>query len=176
MALPALRYILVLLVLLLCSSYSAQASITSNTPIFDRAQKGDVNAQSYIAHLYATGTGVPRDYAKAKYWYQRIVDHKGADAKIVAHANLLLGIMYNTGKGTTRSYEKAMKCYKIAASQGYFDAHISIGHLYAQGLGVQQDFDKALYWWELAQEKGHPNAANLVAFLKKEIRNKADRH
>lgn len=172
---PALRHILVALIFLLCSTHSVHASIISGKLIFDRAQHGDVNAQSYVAHLYATGNGVKQDYSKAKYWYQRIVDHENADAKIVAHANLLLGIMYNTGKGTDRSYQKAMTCYKVAASQGYFDAHISIGHLYAQGLGVQQDLDKALYWWELAQKEGHPKAASLVLLLKKEMTNKANR-
>lgn len=169
MVYPALRHILPLIIFLLCLAYSANASITSSKPIFDRAQNGDVNAQSYVAHLYATGNGVKQDYSKAKYWYQRIVDHKSADAKIVAHANLVLGIMYNIGKGTDKNYPKAMKCFKIAASQGYFDAHISIGHLYAQGLGVRQDFEKALYWWELAQLEGHPKAASLVKLLKKQI-------
>lgn len=164
----AFRHMLLLAILLLIPS-TILASVNRDSSIFTRAQNGDVNAQSYVAHLYATGQGVQQDYTKAKYWYQRIIDHQGADAKIVAHANLLLGMMYNTGKGANQSYSKAMQCYRIAADQGYFDAHINIGHLYAQGLGVKQDLNKALYWWELAHKEGHPKAASLVRLIKKEM-------
>jgi hypothetical protein len=156
------------LVMLLSPSLT-HAITTGDNDIFSRAGNGDVNAQSYVAHLYATGKKVERDYEKARYWYQQIADHKDADAKIVAHANLLLGLMYTSGKGGGQNYTDAMKCFQVAAEQGYFDAHIGIGNLYAYGLGVEQDLNKALHWWELALKEGHPKAAHLVRLLRQEI-------
>jgi TPR repeat protein len=145
------------------------AVLSNTTDMYLRAEKGDCNAQSYVAHLYATGKGVEQDFSQARYWYQRVANHNSADAKIVGHANLLLGLMYTTGKGGTRNYSRAMKCFQVAAKQGYFDAHISIGNLYANGLGVPKDLQQALYWWELAKEEGHPKAAHLVQLLQKEM-------
>lgn len=137
--------------------------------MYTRAEKGDCNAQSYVAHLYATGKGVEQDFSQARYWYQRVASHNSADAKIVAHANLLLGIMYTTGKGGAQNHLRAMECFQVAAKQGYFDAYISIGNLYANGLGVAKDLQQALYWWERAEAEGHPKAAHLVELLKKEM-------
>jgi TPR repeat protein len=139
--------------------------------LLSRAHNGDVNAQSYVAHHYTSGEKGEQDYHKAKYWYQKVASHKTADAKIKGHANLLLGLMYNSGKGGKKNYQQAMKCFRTAAEQGYYDAHISIGNMYAQGLGVKQDYNKALFWWKLAAEKGHPKAPTLVHLMQKEIRN-----
>jgi TPR repeat protein len=146
-----------------------QAGLANTADVYVRAEKGDCNAQSYVAHLYATGKGVKQDFSQARYWYQRVANHTGADAKIVAHANLLLGLMYTTGKGGDLNYSLAMECFQVAAKQGYFDAHISIGNLYANGFGVPKDLQRALYWWELADAEGHPKAAHLVQLLKKEM-------
>ena len=163
----ALRALIVCIFLLIATS-SAHAAVCNPT-LLKRADAGDVNMQSYVAHLYASGKEINRDFKEARYWYRRVINHQKADAKIVAHAHLLLGLMYNNGKGGEQDYAAAMKCFLVAAGQGYFDAHISIGHLYARGLGVKQNYQKALYWWELAVSKGHPNAPNLVFLLQQEI-------
>lgn len=155
--------------LVLFSTAQAFGSGTCDPKILSRAHSGDVNAQSYVAHLYTSGKGVDKDYQKARYWYLQVANHKKADAKIIAHANLLLGLMYNTGKGGNKNYSQAMKCFRTAAQQGYYDAHISIGNMYAQGLGVKRDYQKALYWWKIAAEKGHPKAPSLVRLIQQEI-------
>jgi uncharacterized protein len=138
--------------------------------ILKRAENGDCNAQSYIGHLYLSGKGVEQDFAKAKYWYIKVINQKGADAKIVAHANFVMGMLYSTGKGGKHSYKTAIQHFQLAAKQGYTDAHINIGLIYAKGLGVGRDYRKALYWWQLAAEKGHPTAPGYVLQLKKKIR------
>lgn len=137
--------------------------------LVERAELGDCNAQSYLGHAYLSGKGIDRDFAKARYWYQRVIDQPGADAKIVAHANLVLGVLYNSGKGGEQSYTTAVQCFRQAAEQGYTDAHINIGLMYAKGLGVKKDYGKALYWWQLAAEKGHPTAAEYVKELKEKM-------
>ena len=138
--------------------------------LLQRADAGDVNVQSYVAFLYATGKdGVQQNYDKARYWYQRIINHNGADAKIIGHANLRMGILYNSGKGVKLDYLKAMECYKVAAKQGYYEAHLSIGVLYAQGLGVEKDYNQALHWWKIAAHKKQPQAKALIQLLEKEM-------
>ena len=137
--------------------------------LVERAEKGDCNAQSYLGHVYLAGKGVGQDFSKARYWYQRVIEQPGADAKIIAHANLVLGILYNSGKGGEQSYTTAVQCFQHAAEQGYTDAHINIGLMYAKGLGVKKDYQKALYWWRLAEEKGHPTAAEYVKELKEKM-------
>jgi len=138
--------------------------------ILKRAENGDYNAQCYIGHLYLSGKGVGQDFAKAKYWYNKVINQEGADAKIVAHANFVMGMLYITGKGGELSYKSAIQYFQLAAKQGYTDAHINIGLLYAKGLGVDRDYQKALYWWQLAAKKGHPTAPGYVLELKKKIR------
>lgn len=145
------------------------ASNTCDPRLIHRANNGDVNAQSYIAHIYSSGETGEQNYKKARYWYQKVATHKTADAKIKGHANLLLGLMYNSGRGGTQNYQQAMKCFRTAADQGYYDAHISIGNMYAQGQGVNQDYEKALFWWKLAAKNGHPKAPTLVYLMQKEM-------
>lgn len=145
------------------------ASNTCDPRLIDRAHNGDVNAQSYVAHIYSSGKTGEQDYQKARYWYKKVATHRTADAKIKGHANLLLGLLYNSGKGGAQNYQQAMKCFRTAAKQGYYDAHISIGNMYAQGQGVHKDYEKALFWWKLAAEKGHPKAPTLVHLMQKEM-------
>lgn len=145
---------------------ASQGSAGCPDTILNRAEHGDCTAQSYIGHLYLSGKGVAQDFEKARYWYQRVIDQPGADAKIIAHANLVMGILYNTGKGGRQCYKTALQCFRNAAEQGYTDAHINLGLMYAKGLGVQKDYRLALYWWQLAEEKKHPSAANYVKELK----------
>lgn len=159
--------ILVLFTLFLGSVTQTLAGCPEN--ILNRAERGDCNAQSYIGHLYLSGKGVEQDFEKARYWYQRVIDQEGADAKIVAHANLIMGLLYSTGKGGKQCYQTAVQCFQNAAEQGYTDAHINIGLMYAKGLGVKKDYRMALYWWQLAEEKKHPTAAGYVKELKKKM-------
>ena len=35
------------------------------------AEQGDAQAQLHLGLLYATGDGVPQDYAKARQWYEK---------------------------------------------------------------------------------------------------------
>lgn len=149
--------------------FNTQALANCPEDLLSRAEQGDSTAQCYIGHLYLSGKGVKQDFGKARYWYQRVIDQEGADAKIVAFSNLVMGMLYNTGKGGKQCYKTAMECFRLAAKQGYTDAHINIGLLYAKGLGVRKDYQKALYWWQLAAEKGHPTAPKYVHQLKKII-------
>lgn len=51
-----------------------------------RAQAGDAAAQYRVGYLHATGDGVPVDYAKANYWFQRAVQAGVVDKLKVTNA------------------------------------------------------------------------------------------
>lgn len=154
----------------LLSTLRVEAAVTADTmEILSRAENGDYNAQCYLGHLYLSGKGGEQDFEKARYWYQRVIDQEGADAKIVAHAHLVLGVLFNSGKGGKTCHKTALRCFETAAKQGYTDAHINLGLMYAKGIGVAKDLQQALYWWRLAEEKGHPTAATYVRQLKKKM-------
>jgi hypothetical protein len=150
-------------------SLTSHAFAECSENLLNRAEHGDYNAQCYIGHLYLSGKGVEQDFEKARYWYQKVIDQNGADAKIIAHANFIMGVLYESGKGGKQCYKTAMQCFQIAAKQGYTDAHINIGLLYAKGLGVNRDYQQALYWWRLAAEKGHPTAPRYVHQLRQKM-------
>jgi TPR repeat protein len=45
------------------------------------ATRGDVGAQDRLAGIYNDGRGVPKDYAKAAYWYEKAAHQGNADAQ-----------------------------------------------------------------------------------------------
>ncbi|BHH85449.1 tetratricopeptide repeat protein [Desulforhopalus sp. 52FAK] len=125
--------------------------------------------QNLVAHIYSSGKDGDADFHKARYWYERIITEQKGDAKLIGHANLILGLLYTSGKGGEKNYDNALHCFKQAARQGYYDAHLSIGKLYIQGLGVEQDYNKAKEWLIIAANKGHLKAQRLHHLIEKQL-------
>ncbi len=71
-----------------------------------------------------------------------------------ATAQLLLGVMYNSGEGVTRDPKQAVYWYAKAAEQGEALAQYNLGLKYANGEGVTRDPKQAVYWYAKAAEKG----------------------
>lgn len=55
-------------------------------------------------------------------------------------------------------YEFAVKCYKLAAAQGYGQALNALGELYAEGEFVEKDMQKAFDCYIRSAEKGYDEA------------------
>jgi TPR repeat protein len=142
-----------------------------------------------LALAYAEGRGVPRDDAKAAFWYNRAAgrgymqaqsalaraydDGKGVKRNQM-HAmkwyrragqqgdvasQVALGLIYDTGRGVPQNDWQAVKWYSLAAQKGNATAQNNLGLLYAQGRGLPQDFEQAYLWLSLAAELGHMSAA-----------------
>ena len=77
------------------------------------AEQGNAFAQSNLAFMYYTGTGVPRDAAEAVRWY-RLAAEQG-DAR--AQSNL--GYHYANGEGVPEDLVLAYMWYNLAAAQGH---------------------------------------------------------
>ena len=130
----------------------------TETPRFDPAEPERNTAAGeaavILANIYRTGfTGIARDPAEARRWYDR--------ARKVGHipAAKVLGDLYYRGIGTPRDAKKAADYYREAAQFDYRPAQIALADiLYAGEPGVPQDRKKALGWYSAAARHDDPQA------------------
>ena len=104
-----------------------------------------IDAQLRLAQLYMAGAeGVPRDPARARYWYQQA-------AKLdYAPAHFTLGRMFENGYGGAKDPAGAAKMYTAAAEVGYAPAQVALAGMYESGQGVAKDPQKAFAWYQQA--------------------------
>jgi len=76
------------------------------------AEQGDARAQFSFGLLYENGDGIPRDYAKARQWYEK------AAAQGDAKAQLYLGLQSSFGQGVPMDVVEAYMWYSLAAGNG----------------------------------------------------------
>jgi TPR repeat protein len=74
------------------------------------AKRGNARAQTVLGFAYATGRGVPQNFAAAVKWYRR------AAAKGNSTAQYLLGLMYDHGQGVRQNKIIAHKWLILAAA------------------------------------------------------------
>ena len=109
-----------------------------------QAAQGLAPAQNSLGLLYCNGRGVPRDYTKAREWFERAAAQGDADAQYN------LGVLYDFKKGVPQDYAKARQWYEKAAAQGHAFAQNNLGGLYEFGHGMAQDYVRAYMWYTVA--------------------------
>jgi TPR repeat protein len=67
-----------------------------------------------------------------------------------AHAQAMLGFMYQNGQGVPQSYELAVDWYERSAQQGDPNGQYLLGLMYDKGFGVTSDVVLAQKWLNLA--------------------------
>ena len=72
----------------------------------------------------------------------------------LAHAQFILGSMYDDGKGVPENDGEAARWYLTAADQGNATAQYMLGSMYDEGRGVRQDLILSHMWFSLAASKG----------------------
>ena len=117
--------------------------------IREYAEKGYHPAQGALGASYASGQGVPQDFAQAVYWYQK----SAAQGNKLAQTNL--ASLYLKGKGVEKDPAKAKALYEKAAAQGDALAEYHLGMMYLSGNGVQRNEKTAVSWFEKAGKRGH---------------------
>src|ERR671918_376441 len=123
------------------------------------AVAGYSSAQLNIGVMYASGQGVPQNYAEAVRWFRRAADHGEAQAQ----SNL--GVMYERGQGVPQNYAEAMRWYRMAADQGNANAQWNLSVMYRRGQGVPQDDAEAARWSRRAAERGHASAQSYLGLM-----------
>jgi TPR repeat protein len=145
-----------------------------------KAERGDVDAQQYVALAYQDGLGVKQDECAAIEWYQKAAAAGSAPAMSAigvmfevrqeyamafewysraarnrdAHAIYRLAIMYQEGLNVTRDRGKAVRLLEDAAWLDSSDAQHYLGLLYFQGERVPQSYVTSYAWLTIAAAKG----------------------
>jgi len=89
------------------------------------------------------------DYSRGFKQLTKLAKSGNRDAQVV------LGQMYNKGKGTPPDFRMAMKWWRQAAEQGSMPAQYKLGVMYAAGKGVEVDYVKGLMWLKVAEFGGY---------------------
>lgn len=135
-----------------------------NQTLQTQAAQGDAKAQANLGWRYAEGLGgLPKDYAKAREWYEKAAEQGDANAQYS------LGALYDKGKGVSQDYwearqwyEKARQSFEKAAAKGDANAQYSLGRMYAEGTGVPQDYATARQWYEKAAAQDNKEAQSAL--------------
>jgi TPR repeat protein len=119
-----------------------------------QAEKGDPAAMLRLGGLYEQGLAVPRNYGKAREWYEK------AAAAGLAEGYYNTGLCYEIGMGAETDLAKAAANFEQAAALGLPPALYKLGLWHQDGTGVDKNTAKALEYLALAADGGHDFAAN----------------
>ena len=102
-----------------------------------------------IARMYSTGSGVPKDDAKAVQFFTLAAD------KDFAEAMVFLAGLYKEGRGgVQKDAAKSNEYFIRAADLGKASAQVVVGNLYCDGDGVALDFAQGFKYFKMAAEQG----------------------
>ncbi len=148
------------------------------------AGQGHAGAQFQLGWAYSKGRGVAKDNNEAAKWYQKAADQDYKHAPLNlgllyfgvldnpslgiqwlqkaatefnnydGSAEYMLGIAYESGRGTLVQFGEALKWYRQAADLNEVDAQYRLGLMYANGRGVPADSTEAARWFRTAAENG----------------------
>src|SRR5208283_5220959 len=107
------------------------------------------------AGLYEDGVAAVerQDYATALRLLRPLADQGSAPAQLV------LGILYNSGNGVAQNAAEAAKWFRLSADQGDAEAKAELGNIfYYGGTGVTKDHKEAAKWYHLAADQGVADA------------------
>ena len=171
-----LRLITALVLSIVCLAVSAWADYQAGMDAYNRgdfktalrewqplAEQGDARAQFSFGLLYEKGDGVPRDYAKARQWYEK------AAVRGDLEAAASLGTLHLNGQGGVQDYQKALDWYRRAAARDHAMAFTNLGLMYEHGKGVPQDFIQANKYYILGAARGDKLGAELRDAIEKQM-------
>lgn len=157
-----------------------------------KAEAGEAESQLALAELYANGTGVKPDAAKAARWHRKAAEQGLARAQHqlgldylhgegvkpdrmeavmwltkaadqgLPQAQLDLGLCHLNGYGVSENGVEALKWFRKAAAQGMVDAEFEVGNCYLDGRGVAKDLEEGMKWIRQASERGFSRAQNTL--------------
>lgn len=114
----------------------------------EAAKRGEPQAHTLIARIYAEGLGVPKDEKAAVASYQR-----AADLGDVSGA-FALGLMLAQGRGVEKNLASAAEMFEKAALTGHAEANYNLGLLFLRGAGKPENPKRAFQHIQFAAEKG----------------------
>lgn len=116
---------------------------------------GSSAACAHLAFMYATGTLVPADDARATPLYVRSCDL--GDARGCYN----VGLMLESGRGIVTDLQRAAAAYDEGCRGGSTTACTNLGYLYERGIGVRVDAKKAAALFALGCKAASCQPSNL---------------
>ncbi|HSK46232.1 MAG TPA: tetratricopeptide repeat protein [Candidatus Binatia bacterium] len=158
-----------ILLLAAMPAFCQNAGSTSISPLVQRAESGDAQAQVELGRAYEDGKGVAQDDERAVQWFRKSADQGNAQAQNA------LGVMYSLGRGVQRDKEEAVRWYKKAAKQGLAEGIYNVAISYYNGEGVEENIALACTWMMVAQRRGDTQAAEAMKHISEQLNNRIDR-
>jgi uncharacterized protein len=115
-----------------------------------------VKQEIQLGAAYMAGRGVPQDFVKAAYWYER-----AANAGDPLAQNQI-GYFYQSGMGVRQDPARAALWYQRSADSGFLKAKVNLGVAYLWGVGVKKD---AQLGYELIHQAAVQNCGVADAYL-----------
>jgi hypothetical protein len=158
---------------------------------------GNTRALYALGEMYESGTGVDKDPARARFYYEIATQQKFAPAIVNlaaqyergdstavdlakalslyrqaadlgdAHAINKLGVFSEKGLGASANVKQARAYYVKAAATGYDEAMINLARCYANGIGGKQDVGEARRLLNKAAQAGSAKARQILASVDK---------
>jgi TPR repeat protein len=128
----------------------------------------DVEILAFIAWCHQSGTGFPKDEAKAWDYYTEAAEKGHSEgfrfcraAANAGHAmgQYILGHFYQHGYDMPSDIQAALHWFHQAAEQNHVLAQCRLGVLYGEGnYGIERDPEIAMKWFQLAAAQGNSDA------------------
>jgi len=119
------------------------------------AESGSVKGMLYLADAYMRGRGAPKDFEKARYWYQRI-----GERDVIFGAHMAASMDFRLKK-----FEEARLGFWRCAEVGFLPSMYRKGYMLSVGLGGNKDLEQAEAVLRDAMNRGHFGAALYYARL-----------
>lgn len=109
-------------------------------------------AFSFVGNIYECGgRNVGRDYAKARFYYEKSVETVGS---VAAYLGLIR--LYYYGLGVESDYKKAFEyCCNLSEKTDDPYANFYLGRMYMDGCFVAKDLEKAMHYFKRSWGKGY---------------------
>jgi len=123
------------------------------------AQLGCIDAQFDLGVWYKNGE--VRDYTKAMYWLNRVINTNNKPDAIYE-----LGLCYLYTNEHIKAFETFLICSKLKHIEGLNE----LAKCYFDGIGVIENIRLAKHYWKKAAKKGNDNAKYYLQRLKNAIK------
>jgi TPR repeat protein len=130
---------------------------TAQRELLPLAERGNVEAQWALGHLFKTAKGSTRDLGRAAKWFLKAAENGDSESQYQ------IGTMYLWGDGVVKNPGEGAKWIEKAVYQAHEKAQFTFGAMYESGLGVKKDFGEAAKWYRNAAKKGLAEAKYLLA-------------
>lgn len=127
----------------------------------EKANLGHPSAQNALGAIYFDGQGVERSNQAALDWFQKSAEFI-TETEGVAQVNL--GYMYETARGTPRSDTKAFQQYLRGLQTGNPQAQLMVGGFFMEGRGIEQNQAEGLRWFRQSAINGYANGQSALGY------------